>query len=161
MKTKNPIDIAMEYLKGSGVRMDDETIKKAKKYVNQKTKLTSKEQEEIKILQRKALSLWKKRVKERAGGKCEACGNTKHLQCHHIESYSTNQGLRYDEENGLLLDRTCHKFGRKSAHKSFCFVYNLMRIERCGSLNYLLEHYEDKVEITKEFLLETIERLSK
>ncbi len=114
-------------------------------------KLTSKEQEEIKSLQKKALSLWKEIVKLRAEKRCEnpPCKKTKRLQAHHVESYSTNKFLRYDPENGVCLCTTDHKFGRHSAHHSFAFMYQFMSKERPESLSYLLTHYKEKKEMTK------------
>jgi 5-methylcytosine-specific restriction endonuclease McrA len=57
--------------------------------------------------------LWKERVKERAGYKCEKCGSIKTLQCHHIIP-RTCFTLKYDITNGVTLCLHCHLFW---AHK--------------------------------------------
>jgi len=118
------------------------------------------ELKELKSLKRKCLSLWRIVVKLRAGGRCESgCKVTKALHCHHIESYSTNKALRYDPRNGGLLCASHHKFGKMSAHKSFVFMYLLMTGKRKSDLDYLVEHFNDKIEITKEYLLDKINEL--
>lgn len=131
-------------------------------------KLTGAELKEIKDLQRQASKFWKKAVVVKAGKQCEAvdakgkrCNKVKHLQAHHIESFALNKFLRYSLHNGIGLCPTHHKFGRLSAHKSFCMMFNLMTQKRKDDLDYLLEHYKDKTELTKEFLLEKIRELSK
>ncbi len=124
-------------------------------------KATKKAQEkELKLLKRKCLFLWKARVKEQAGKKCEICGKKKRIAAHHIESYSTNKALRYDRRNGVAVCTTDHKFGRFALHKSFCASFVFMSQKRMSDFEYLLLHYKDKnKEITKEFLLNRIEEL--
>jgi len=122
----------------------------------------AKQEKELKLLRRKCLFLWKARVKERAGKKCEICGKSgkeKRITGHHIESFSVNKALRYDERNGISCCVTCHKFGRFAMHKSFCATYNFMSQKRMGDFEYLLLHYQDKVELTKEYLLDKIKEL--
>ena len=60
--------------------------------------------------------LWKAKVKERAGGKCEKCGKDKYVQAHHILP-RTYWGARFDLENGVALCRSCHILNKDSAHK--------------------------------------------
>lgn len=143
------------------ITTDPKLKKKFEKFLaKEATKLSAKEEKEIKVLRRKALQLWKTKIKILANNECEACGKKKRLQIHHIESYATNKSLRYDIHNGVCLCTTCHKFGRQSAHHSFCFMFNLMTGPRNVSLTYLLRHYKDKIEITKNFLKQTIDNLT-
>ena len=58
-------------------------------------------------------TLWSTKVKERAGGKCEKCGEPKYVQAHHIVP-RTNYALRHDLENGVALCRRHHLYW---AHK--------------------------------------------
>jgi hypothetical protein len=127
----------------------------------EEAKPTGKEIEQLKKLERTALSLWKQVVKLQAGGKCAVpgCKNKKRLNCHHIESYSTNKALRYDPMNGMLLCSTHHKFGRLAAHKSFMFMYTLMMGEYNARLNYLFGYYMVKKDITLDSLKVTISDL--
>lgn len=121
-----------------------------------KSRITKTAQEkELKLLKRKCLQLWTAKVKALAGGKCEYCGKKTRLNAHHIESYTLNKALRYDTLNGVGLCPTHHRFGRESAHHSFCFMVRLME-KRPIALEYLMNHYKDKMDITKEFLLKTI-----
>ncbi len=130
---------------------------------NQDGKLSTKELKEIKKLERDALGFWRTVVKERAGKGCEAlfCKKTKRINTHHIESYAMNKALRYEPKNGIRLCSTHHKFGRLSAHKSFCFLYQLMNESRPEDLTHLLENYQTKIKITKEFLIQTINELKR
>lgn len=125
---------------------------------NKEKKLPAKELKENKILAKRALSLWKQIVKKQAMGICEAplCRKTKKLNAHHIESFSTNKGLRFEPRNGICLCSTHHKFGRSSAHKSFCFVFIIMTTFRRNDLSFLLQYHNTKVELTKQFLCKTI-----
>lgn len=63
----------------------------------------------------------------RAENRCEApgCKETKKLNAHHIEDYILNPYLRYEESNGLCLCPSNHKFGVKSAHRSFLFMLEM------------------------------------
>lgn len=125
-----------------------------------KGKQISKEEEDLRSLKRKSINLWTKVVKARAGNKCEACGSTaKGLNAHHIESSALNKTLRHDPRNGLCLDTRCHKFGRLSAHHSFCFMYQVMTSNRMDDLMYLLEQCQVSTKLTKEFLTETVRNL--
>lgn len=143
------------------------TYKEYEKWLKrQKKKLSGKELEEIKKLQKQSLSLWRKIVIKNAGKQCEAvepngkrCKKTKHLNAHHIESFSTNKWLRCDPRNGVAFCSAHHKFGRLSAHKSFIFMYLFMLCRRNKDLTYLLENYNKKQELTKEFLEQTIQNL--
>jgi hypothetical protein len=132
--------------------MKKEKSKTTKVYLNK----------ELKRLRNKALKLWKLVVKNRAGNKCEYCGDEKLLNAHHIESYMTNKFLRFSPENGLALCPLNHKWGKKSAHKSAIFSYLLME-KRPKDLRYLIDHaikhWDDKFEWTKENLLNKIKEL--
>uniref|UniRef100_A0A6M3L345 Putative HNH endonuclease n=1 Tax=viral metagenome TaxID=1070528 RepID=A0A6M3L345_9ZZZZ len=121
----------------------------------------AKQEKELKLLRRKCLFLWKARVKERAGKKCEAigCKKTKFLNAHHIESFISNKSLRFDIRNGICLCPRHHRFGWFSAHRSFCFVFTLLSNKRKLDFDYLLEHYQDRIELNKEFLLDKISKL--
>jgi len=127
-------------------------------------KITAAEKRELKSLARKALFLWKAVVRKNAGKRCQVvgCKKTKRLQSHHIESYSMNRGLRYDQRNGILLCTRHHKFGRVSAHKSFFFMNDLLRnnLEH-DRWDFLIAHYLDEVEITIPYLKEQIARLER
>jgi hypothetical protein len=123
--------------------------------------MSNKEKKEIKKLTNIALRLWRQKVKENAGGVCEAtgCKVKKHLHCHHIESYSLNKALRFDPRNGVAFCSTHHKFGRKSAHRSFVFMYLFMLNKRLDDLQYLIDNYDKKVVIDREFLINKIKEL--
>ncbi len=126
-----------------------------------KKKVTVAEKREIKKLVSKALGLWRTRVKENADKKCEVleCKKHKSLHCHHTESFSTNKALRFDPRNGIAFCATHHKFGRKSAHRSFIFMYLFMIEKRFKDLQYLIDNCNKKVELTVDYMKEIIFRL--
>lgn len=62
-------------------------------------------------------TLWSKKVKEKAGNKCEVCGKETGLNSHHIFSRS-NKRVRWDLDNGICVCVLHHVFGLFSAHKS-------------------------------------------
>ena len=119
------------------------------------------EKKEIQKLNREALGLWRQIVRRRARKRCEVpeCKKTKFLNAHHVEGYTTNKTLRYDPRNGLCLCPSHHKFGRQSAHKSFCFMYKMMTCVRSLDLDYLLKVNQNKVVITPEYLRLVISEL--
>lgn len=114
---------------------------------------------EIWKLKNQCLRLWKLVVKKNAGGKCEACEDEERLNAHHIEDERLCPALRYDPRNGVGLCPTNHKFGKDSFHRSFIFAYNFMMKKRPLDLVYLKEHRNDKIKITKEYLLDQINSL--
>jgi hypothetical protein len=118
--------------------------KKKKKVVNKDTKTYKRK--EIRKLKNKLFKLWAWKVKENAGFKCELCGfpgdKKLKLNSHHIEHYNTNIFLRYDPRNGLCADAGCHKFRKKSAHRSFLTLYKYLTENRKDDLDYLLKWYD-------------------
>jgi hypothetical protein len=145
----------------SGIK-DKKTRAKVEAFLKRESKkLSPKEKEEFKRLEKVALNLWRLAIRARARYKCEVpdCGKTKLVNAHHIESYITNRRLRYDLENGICLCPTHHKFGWLSAHKSFCFMTELLGEVRYESFLYLIDHYKDRTVLTKEDLLNVIDKL--
>lgn len=52
--------------------------------------------------------IWKEKVKEYKGNKCEICGRTDRLHVHHVKSYYYFPELKFDVENGKILCISCH-----------------------------------------------------
>lgn len=52
--------------------------------------------------------VWRNRVKERDGYKCQRCESEKKLHVHHIIPWKENESLRFDLENGITLCMSCH-----------------------------------------------------
>lgn len=59
---------------------------------------------------------FRKQIKER-DGKCILCGNKTKLECHHIESWIDQEGLRFDERNCVTLCKSCHPKADNKHHK--------------------------------------------
>lgn len=51
---------------------------------------------------------WKKNVLNRDNHTCQCCGVQKHLEVHHISSFTENPHLRVDVNNGIVLCKWCH-----------------------------------------------------
>lgn len=131
-----------------------------KRKVNKETKAYQKK--ELRRLRNKCLTLWKRVVKKRAGGRCEACGRKDRLNAAHIESYELNKNLRYDLKNGVALCPTHHKWGKGSFHKSLCFALTFMIDHRKEDLKYLLKVWNrPEEEQTREYFLNKIQTLEK
>src|SRR3990172_7065838 len=51
---------------------------------------------------------WRQQVVGRARGCCQACGEKRRLDAHHVPPWRTHPKARYDPANGQALCRTCH-----------------------------------------------------
>ncbi|WP_025912064.1 HNH endonuclease [Priestia flexa] len=66
---------------------------------------------------------WRLGVYQRDNYTCKCCNvNSNKLQAHHIENFSSNEGKRFDLENGITLCEDCHKkfhnvYGRQNNNK--------------------------------------------
>lgn len=141
------------------------TDKEAREFARWKkrnaSKPTTKELEEESVLKKKCLQLWARKVKEHAGNSCEVdgCKQKKFLNSHHIESFISNKGLRFEVRNGICLCPRHHRFGWHSAHRSFCFLYQLLFKKRKDDLEFLLNNYQNRIKLDKVFLLNKIKEL--
>lgn len=52
--------------------------------------------------------IWKEKVLEMKGRKCEKCGKTNRLHIHHIKSYYYFPELVFEPTNGMILCISCH-----------------------------------------------------
>jgi hypothetical protein len=54
---------------------------------------------------------WRRAVRDRAGGVCEACQQDRpgRMHAHHIKPFATHPELRLDVENGTWLCDDCHR----------------------------------------------------
>lgn len=52
---------------------------------------------------------FRKRVLKRDNHKCRICMDDKKLVAHHLESYNSNVGERFNDDNGVTLCVSCHK----------------------------------------------------
>jgi len=90
---------------------------------------------------RKADRLWSERVRERDGGKCVICGESKNVQTHHLIDRSVKH-LRHRLENGVTLCPRCHKFDRRiSAHRGAIPFSERLRDERPEQFKWVMDHY--------------------
>jgi len=92
----------------------------------------------LKILQDRLLDLWRAKVKERAGYRCEVCGRSNcKLDPHHIITRK-NLTLKWDLRNGCCLCCGCHTLNKLSAHGDPLFFIDWLKTHRLDDYNYLM-----------------------
>lgn len=83
---------------------------------------------------------WRSMVFERDGYTCQCCGaksqagTSVSLRAHHLESFASNESLRFDVDNGVTLCDNCHDPHRQN---SFHSVY--------GTLNNTKDQYQEYI----------------
>ena len=80
--------------------------------------------------------LWSILVKK--NGVCEICGNTEHLNSHHVIGRRC-LNTRWDLKNGCSLCPGCHTFKNDSAHQNPLFFLAWFKKARPDDLKYLNE----------------------
>jgi predicted restriction endonuclease len=92
----------------------------------------------LKKLQDRLLDLWRIKVKERAGYRCEICGKSNcKLDPHHIITRK-NLTTKWDLHNGVCLCCGCHTLkGRLSAHGDPLFFTAWLLEHRPEDYEYL------------------------
>lgn len=83
---------------------------------------------------------WRLEVLNKYSYKCLKCGNTNNLNVHHIENFSSNELLRFDINNGVVLCECCHLPKYKDSFHNLYGVKN-------NNLEQLLEFL---IEVKKE-----------
>ncbi|MGQ4874267.1 MAG: HNH endonuclease [Promethearchaeia archaeon] len=105
-------------------------------------KITKKE---LKRLEKKEINRkdkeWKLKIKERDDSKCQICGRTDIINCHHIFPREIKK-LRWVEDNGICLCPKHHKFSLEiSAHRNpLAFILFLIKNKK-EQLNRLIKTY--------------------
>jgi hypothetical protein len=82
-----------------------------------KAQLASKAKTAARVSKRAKLAEWSKAVRLRAGGACEICGATEHVQAHHILPKLFYPLYRLAWDNGIALCPRHHKYGPNSPHE--------------------------------------------
>jgi len=105
--------------------------------------------------------------RERAHYTCEVCGMKKgdlyngkvqRVESHHLFSrHFKNSPLKFALENLICLCTLCHKTGPKSAHKNPIVFGEWLRIHKPEQYKYILDHWEDKIDLKDRNVLYNIE----
>lgn len=119
-------------------------------------------------IKRKLFKIWSEKVREKADHICEYCGasvNNPENTCnkvdsHHIQSRKIkNNPLKWDIRNGICLCPFHHKFScNESFHNSPVVTINWLKENIPDKFNYILEHYQDEVDLDNLHVLEEIEK---
>jgi len=119
-------------------------------------------------IHRRLFKLWSQLVREK--NKCEYCGISKgeidkngkilkKLDAHHyISRAKKNSYLKWDINNGVCVCSGCHKFYEDSFHRSPVTTMNWLIKTHPEKFNYILEHFNDKVDLDNRLILEEIEK---
>jgi len=121
-------------------------------------------------IHRRLFKIWSEKIRDRAKNTCEYCGIKKgemgkngkiitKLDSHHyISRIKKDSYLKWDLENGVCACSGCHKFSEDSFHRSPVTTMNWLIKNHPERFNYILEHFDDKVDIDNRFILSEIER---
>ena len=138
-------------------------IKKVKKV--KKIKLES-----LPKIHRRLFKIWSEKVRLRSNNICEYCGrkvgdveNGKPIvamNAHHLQSRKNKYNpIKWDLHNSICVCPKCHKFScENSFHNSPVVTINWLMKNRPDRFNYVLEHFNDKVDLENRLILKEIER---
>lgn len=102
------------------------------------------------------MRLWTARVGDAWGHRCAVCGSESTPNAHHLENRNTCRALKFDENNGILLCPSHHKFGKNSAHKGGIWFAEWLRTHYPERYAYVLAHRDDEMNLNDR---ETLARL--
>lgn len=129
--------------------LDDASRKPAKAKAKGKTrppKVHRPRKESTKAITNRLYALWSSIVHQLYGNKCAVTGETGVLDAHHIIPRQICSGLRFDPRNGILLSKSAHKFGRRSAHKNGLWFASWLKANHPDVHAYCLCHMDDELD---------------
>lgn len=119
------------------------------------------------VVKRRLFKLVSIICRDRANHTCEICGMKKgdlyngkaqRVEAHHIFSRTFKDSpLKWDLNNLICLCSLCHKMGLRSAHKNPIYFGEWLRIHKPQQYQYVLDHYQDTVNLDDRLVLEKIE----
>ena len=126
--------------------------------------------ESIPKINRRLFKLWSEKIRERHNQRCEYCNISKgekghngkiveNMNAHHIISrVKKDSYLKWDLINGICCCSGCHKFSEDSFHRSPITTMNWLLQNHPDRYSYLLEHFNDKIDLQNREILYEIER---
>lgn len=105
-------------------------------------------------------NLWRQKVYENGGKRCEYCNKTEKLNAHHIFSRS-NYVVRWDLDNGVCLCVSHHIFGKMSFHKSPIEMLEWLKKKRGNKWYKTLRKKAQTTKPVKKIKEEAIKNLEK
>ena len=127
--------------------------------------------ESLPKIHRRLFKLWSEKVREKSNHTCEWCnkkigdkgegGNPiTAMNAHHLQSRKNKYNpLKWDIRNSVCVCPNHHKFScNESFHNSPVVTINWLMKNRPERFNYVLEHYNDKIDLENRFILKEIER---
>lgn len=114
--------------------------------------------ESTKTITNRLYGLWAYIAKTLAGNRCEITGETGILDAHHIIPRQICSGLRFEPQNAIVLTKSAHKFGRKSAHKNGIWFAEWLRTHHPVQYQYCLSHMDDELDCKDRSALYGVEQ---
>jgi len=127
--------------------------------------------ESLPKIRRRLFKLWAEKVKEKANNTCEWCNKKPGdigeggkpittMNAHHLQSRRNKSNpLKWDIRNSVCVCPLHHKFScSESFHNSPVITINWLIKNRPERFNYILEHFNDEVDLENRLILKEIER---
>ena len=90
-------------------------------------------------------NIWKNKIKDRDGHKCQICGKRlepRNCHAHHIIPRQI-RGMRWDVNNGITLCYAHHKIGIYSPHQNAIWFYGWLNANRPNTLKYCINKLKE------------------
>jgi len=127
--------------------------------------------ESLPKIRKRLFKIWSEKCRERANHKCEYCGRGKgdlnengkplvKVDAHHLQSRKiSGNPLKWDLRNSVCVCPLHHKFScNESFHKSPIITIAWLIKNHPERFNYVLEHYNDTVDLDNRNILGEIEK---
>ena len=126
--------------------------------------------EKLPKIRKRLFKLWSEKCRERANYKCEYCNRGKgdiingkdliKLDAHHLQSRRIRGNpLKFDLRNSVCVCPLHHKFScNESFHKAPVITIAWLIKNHPERFNYIMEHYNDIVNLNNRNILYEIER---
>jgi len=134
-------------------------------------KSRKKKLESLPKIHRRLFKLWSEKARTNCNNTCEFCGRKvgdigedgkklSKVDAHHLQSRKIrNNPLKWDLRNAVVACPLHHKFSCNSSfHRGPVVTINWLMKNRPEKFNYILEHYNDEVDLDNRDILKEIER---
>ena len=127
--------------------------------------------ESLAKIHRRLFKIWSEKVRKLGKNICEFCGKKvgdvgeggnpiKAMNAHHLQSRKNKYNpLKWDIRNAVCVCAKCHKFSPDASfHLSPVVTINWLMKNRPERFNYVLDHFNDKIDLENRLILKEIER---
>ena len=127
--------------------------------------------ESLPKIHKRLFKIWSEKVRERGNNTCELCNKKVGdigegekplvaMNAHHLQSRKNKYNpIKWDIRNSVCVCPKCHKFScSESFHNSPVYTINWLMKNRPERFDYVLKHYNDKLDLENRLILKEIER---